>query len=275
MPKVVLASIGGGNMARALIVGSISAGVLTPADWAVAEPDAAKRAEFDRIGVLVERRAVQLASHLGPDSQLLLAVKPQSLAEAGQDAAEIAAGRVVISILAGTPSTKVRSALGGDASRTRIIRAMPNTPAQIGQGCTAVAIGSGALPGDEAVAIKLFGAVGPIVEGIDEPLMDAFTAVAGSGPAYIFYLAEAMLRGAIELGFDPATADRVVRQVITGSAGLLAAGPDRTPAELRSAVTSKGGTTEAACGVLDSGGAMGLFMRALSAARDRGRELSR
>lgn len=278
--------IGGGNMARALIEGSRRAGILTSSDWAVAEPDEAKRRYLDSLGIVTAPVATALPLLRNRDgvaaqgsttaatreSLILLAVKPQSLDEVARDAANLdLSDRIVISILAGTPSVRVRAALGG---RCRIIRAMPNLPASLGQGCTAIALGEGARPGDEAFALRLFSAIGPVVERIDESLMDAFTAVAGSGPAYLFYLAEAMQRAAVSLGFDPAAADRIVRQVIAGSAALLAASPDRAPADLRAAVTSKGGTTEAACNSLDADEVMQAFIRALTAARDRGRALA-
>jgi pyrroline-5-carboxylate reductase len=272
----VLAFIGGGSMARALIEGAIRAGVCPAASIAVAEPDDARRHGLDALGVRTAERASALAPMLAPATQVLLAVKPQSLADAARDAMSIAwRDRVVITILAGTPSAKVRAALGGAGAGEgpRVVRAMPNLPARIGEGCTAVAPGAGACPGDEAMALRLFRAVGPVVEVLDESLMDAFTAVAGSGPAYLFYLAQAMTRAAVSLGFEASMADRVVRQVLSGSAALLLADPARDAEAHRAAVTSKGGTTEAACRVLDEANVMDSFARALTAARDRGRDL--
>jgi len=114
--------------------------------------------------------------------------------------------------------------------------------------------------------------VGDVVD-VPEDLFDAFTGVAGSGPAYVFYLAEAMTRAAVEVGLDPALADRVVRGVISGSAELLARERDTSAAGLRAAVTSKGGTTAAATGSLDDDKVMDAVVRAITAARDRGREL--
>lgn len=268
-------------MARALIEGSIRARALGPGDWLVAEPDGDKRAVFASTGVACVARASEFVGRLGGATQVLLAVKPQMLAavaeeiagaagSAGGSTQSLVAERIVISILAGVPSSRIAASLPG----CRVVRAMPNTPASLGMGCTAIALGAGSRPGDESLALRLFAAAGPVVERIDEGLMDAFTAVAGSGPAYAFYLAEAMTRAAVDLGFEPAVADRVVRQVLAGSAGLLAASAGQSAAELRAAVTSKGGTTEAACRVLDEAGVMRVFARALAAARDRGRELA-
>ncbi len=272
MPAPKLAFIGGGNMARAIIDGALRTAFLSPRDLAVVEPDDARRTHFASLGVAALSHCDALRPLLSTDTQLLLAVKPQSLAEVARDAGPLdLADRVVITILAGTPSPRVRECLGG---RVRVVRAMPNLPAQLGRGCTAVALGEGARPGDDDLAIRLFSSVGPVVERIDESLMDAFTALAGSGPAYLFYLAEAMTRAGEALGFDHAVGDRVVRQVLTGSAALLAASPAQPSSALRAAVTSKGGTTEAACRVLDESRVMDAFLRALTAARDRGRELA-
>ncbi|MCH7873254.1 MAG: hypothetical protein IID33_16280 [Planctomycetes bacterium] len=167
----------------------------------------------------------------------------------------------------------------------RVIRVMPNTPARIGQGMTAIAMGCGAQAGDDALAQAIFAAVGEVVS-IDETLMDAFTAVAGSGPAYVFYLAEAMSAAAVRLGFNQKQADLIVRQTIAGAGNLMVASVDEqtdptgqtgvplSPAALRAAVTSKNGTTYAATTRLDELGVMEAIITAVRAARDRGRELA-
>lgn len=258
-------------MARALVEGALRAEVLAAKDVRVVEPDDARREHFASLGAFGVARVMDLTGKLGASTQIALAVKPQSLAEVARDAAGMdLADRVVITILAGTPSERVRAALGG---QVRVVRAMPNLPAQLGQGCTAIALGAGAREGDEAFAMRLFSAVGPVVERIDESMMDGFTAVAGSGPAYVFYLAEAMTRAAAGLGFTQEVAERIVRQVIAGSGAMMGAG-SLGAGEMRAAVTSKGGTTEAACRVLDDARVMDAVVRALTAARDRGVELS-
>jgi pyrroline-5-carboxylate reductase len=275
-----LAIIGGGTMARAIVRGGLDAGILDPRLVAICEPDEDRREFFRAWGV----RAVESPGELGKwledrepsprAGQILLAVKPQSLAEVGSqwsirlDDADHA-GRVVISILAGSSSAKVREAMGG---RVAVIRVMPNTPASIRKGCSAVAIGAGAKLGDESRAVDIFSALGRVVR-IDESLMDAFTALAGSGPAYVFYLAEAMTRAATEMGFDPQTAQDIARWTIAGS-GLLLEQSDQTPAVLRAAVTSKGGTTAAATASLDGANVREAFATAIQAARDRARAMS-
>lgn len=265
-----IAVIGGGNMGRALVEGGIRAGVVDAGGWLIVEPDAGKRRAFEALGVRTIPNAAELGSQLGPDSQVMLAVKPQMLGDVAREAAGVDWDRVVISILAGVTSAQVREALGAQA---RVIRVMPNTPARIGMGTTGVAIGARARAEDAALALALFRGVGPVVEVVDESLMDAFTAVAGSGPAYLFYVAEAMMRAAEQLGFAPDVADRIVRQTLAGASTLLAEDGAAPPTELRASVTSKGGTTAAATRVLDEAGVMGVFAKALRAARDRGREL--
>jgi len=126
-----------------------------------------------------------------------------------------------------------------------------------------------------AIAGRLFAALGPVVVRIDEGLMDAFTAVAGSGPAYLFYLAEAMERAAVEVGLDAAMARRVVAQTLRGAAALIDGDGQGDPGLLRAAVTSKRGTTAAAVASLERDGVMECWVRAIVAARDRGAELGR
>lgn len=271
-----LAFIGGGNMAHAIIGGGLEAGVIDPARLVVADPDQAKRDRFTQMQIATAPDAAEAITTLDqmPQSdtaQIVLAVKPQMFPNVAEQACPIlqASNRVIISILAGTPSDKIRSALGGTV---RVIRVMPNTPASIRMGMSAIALGAGAQGGDDACANAIFKAVGEVVQ-IDESLMDAYTALAGSGPAYIFYLAEAMTRAAKAMGFENATADRIVRQTVVGAATLNAQSI-QSPEQLRAAVTSKGGTTAAATQALDDADVLNVIVKAIEAARDRGRELA-
>lgn len=264
-----IAVIGGGSMAQAIIRGCLVAGTTPPRAWLVAEHNEAKRAILQRMGVWAVPRAVDLAPMLSRDTPMLLAIKPQSLSAFGAEARGLNMDRVVISILAGTSSAALRRALGG---QPRIVRVMPNLPAQIGRGVTAIALGAGAEPGDERIAELIFSAAGRVIETIPEDLMDAFTAVAGSGPAYVFFLAEVMARAAESLGMDEALARRVVREVIAGS-GEMMVRTSQLPGELRLGVTSKGGTTEAAMNVLHKEEVAEAFIKALTAARDRAKAL--
>jgi len=278
VPAVPLAIIGGGHMGGALARGGVASGALDRGLLMVAEPDDARRAALAAAGIPACATApdalgwLRVADRGSAEGQVLLAVKPQMLAAAAAELAPTMAGapRIVISILAGTPSAKVRAALGDAA---RVVRAMPNLPVSVGLGVTAVARGAGAAEGDEAFAERLFGAVGEVI-AIDEAMMDAFTGVAGSGPAYVFYLAEAMVEAAVGLGFDRSAALLMVRGTVTGAAALLAERAAE-PGDLRAAVTSRGGTTAAAIGVLDAAGVGGHIAAAIRAARDRGAELGR
>jgi len=272
-----LAIIGFGNMGHAILTGGVAAGVLDVAKVVVAELDDSKREAALRIGVLgaFAKPSEALAALIALDGgtgygQVLLAVKPQMLASATGDLGAIMQDRVVISILAGTPSDAVRMALGG---AVRVVRVMPNLPAGIGAGATAIARGAGTTREDAAFATTLFRGVGPLVIELDEDLMDAFTAIAGSGPAYLFYLAEAMVNAAIATGMMPEQAASIVRQTLLGAADLLSRSPD-APGVFRAAVTSKGGTTAAAVAVLEDAGVMQTIEAAIIAARDRGRELA-
>jgi pyrroline-5-carboxylate reductase len=269
-----VAIIGGGTMARAIVEGARAAGTLGE-EWIVAEPDPEARGRFTSAASSAADALAWLRTCETPPGagQILLAVKPQSLdavaAELSPVLADDADERVVVSILAGATSARIRATLGG---RGRIVRVMPNTPIRVGRGVSAVAPGAGARPGDAARAIELFGSVGRVVE-IAESLMDAFTAVAGSGPAYVYYLAEAMGEAAEQLGFPRERAQEIARETVAGAAELLRA-TGETPRSLRQAVTSKGGTTAAATKVLDDAGVMDAVVRAIHAARHRGAELS-
>lgn len=266
------AMIGGGNMGRA-----IAHGALADHDhFIVAEREPQARELLDAPSCETPQQAMDwLLRHEDPrdPAPLVLAVKPQSLAGVASEirAAFDDRSRIVISVLAGVPGAKIRALLGPGA---RVIRAMPNLPAAVRLSCTALCVSAGAHAGDDDFAYDLFRGIGPAVIRIPEELMDAFTAVAGSGPAYLFYLAEAMTAAAIKLGFDAAAADTIVRATLFGASSMLRADP-RTPQAMRTAVTSKGGTTAAATKVLDDAHVIDTFITALTAARNRGQELAK
>lgn len=281
--RPTLLIIGAGNMGRAILGGALRAGVFGPSSVVVAEPNPAARDALPG-GLTTFANAREALAHTlahedpAAPAQVLLAVKPQMLPEVAAELAPLLAqgpSRVVISILAGATAARIAEALSpSNPGHLRIIRAMPNLPALVGQGATAIHITPSARAGDDAFARALFTSIGPLVLTIDEPMMDAFTGVAGSGPAYLFYLAEAMTRAAVDLGFSPADADAMVRQTLLGAATLLAQS-DQPPATLRANVTSKGGTTAAATALLEARGANAAFVDAIKAAQARGRELGR
>lgn len=290
-PRLIV--IGTGNMASAILRGATEAGVLAPEHVWVVDPDQGKRAaaavfstqQFATAAdaLLAEKR---LDDGQASGAQILLAVKPQALAGVAAEIVKMGGmggkpGRIVISILAGTPRRRVVEAFatGSDGGAVRCIRVMPNTPASIRRGISAIAVdppGVGeAAPSqaDLALARAIFTAVGEVIE-IEESLMDAFTAVAGSGPAYLFRFVEALAHAAEGVGFEPAVAAHISRATVTGAAALLAAS-DQNAGDLRAAVTSKGGTTAAALASLEDGGLDQILAAAVRAARDRGEELAR
>lgn len=261
--------IGGGNMARALIGGWIETGISANL-LSVAEPNESARL------ALTQDFGIQCHS----DNQLavqqaevwLLAVKPQlmpSVCQALRAQAD-ASAPLVISIAAGISTASLQSWLGDQA---RIVRAMPNTPALIGQGATGVYAGANVASAARDVATALMSAVGRTVWIEHEQQMDAVTATSGSGPAYFFLLIEAMQKAAVELGLAPETARELVLQTALG-ASMMACDSDKTATELRISVTSPGGTTQAALEVFNDAQFSQLVMHALSAAEARGRELS-
>jgi pyrroline-5-carboxylate reductase len=261
--------IGFGSMASAIVEGALRAGVLSPDQVAAVNPGEGGRARAERLGCRAFARSADALRAL-PAARVMLGVKPQKLGEAASAAQGLATDRCVISILAGATSASIGAALGS----SRVVRVMPNTPAKVGKGITAIANDTNATEADAAFAQALFSAVGEVVE-MPESMLDAFTGVCGSGPAYVFYLAEAMVRGAREVGFNEADADRLVRATIVGAAALLDDDRTHAPGELRARVTSKNGTTAAATDTLDDAAVMDAVARAVVAARDRGRELAR
>ena len=267
--------IGGGNMGGAIVRGAIKAGVLPSASVCIVDPDPAKRQTFGQEGITTADTILGAAAGLDSDTIVLWAVKPQMFPDAAasyRHAVEPLAlanrPSLGISIMAG-----ITAAAATEHSRMPlIVRTMPNLPAQLGLGVTAVCQPDEASDADMAAVHRLLGAVGTVVP-LAEPLLDAFTAIAGSGPAYLFYLAEAMVRSAVAQGIPPAQADAIVRHTLAGSAALLAGRTDANPAQLRSEVTSKGGTTAAAVTVLDEAGVANALVQAIEAGTTRSREL--
>ncbi len=271
MGTIDLISVGGGNMASAIVLGAAERGALDPGRVVVVDPNAEKRERFRAAGVGVCAGLGEVGRAASSGAAVMLAVKPQMLGDVAAGVAGLLSdGGVVWSILAGVPSATVRERCGGLA---RVVRLMPNTPARVGKGCTALAMGAGAEEGDDGLARRVFGAIGAVVE-IEESQMDAFTAVAGSGPAYFFAMVEALAAAGERAGLSPDVAMAAARQTAIGAAGLLD-GSALSAAELRDAVTSKGGTTAAGLGGLSEAGFAEAIERAVLAARDRGAELGR
>ncbi len=259
--EVGVAMIGGGNMGAALLGGMIASGEFEPRSLAVVEKLDARR---DQLVELFP--GVDVVADVPPCAAAVIAVKPDGVADAV--GAVVAAGaRRVLSIAAGVTISTLEAAAGPGVA---VIRAMPNTPALVGLGTAAIAGGATASEDDLEWAEAILGSVG-IVERLDEPLLDAFTGVAGSGPAYVFLFAEALTEAAVAQGIDPAVAERVVPQLLLGAATLL--DRDRDPAQLRRNVTSPGGTTAAGLARFEVHDLRGAVADAVAAATARSREL--
>jgi len=262
--------LGGGNMAEALIKG-ITAAKVYPAENILVSDIRPERLDFlaKQYGVKTAEANSELAAKV---DILVLSVKPQSMTEALQSIKDtFRADTLIISIAAGIKVTNIADVLGDVA----IVRVMPNTPALIGEGASALFANDKAKPMlDKAKSI--FSAVGEAVVVDNEDLIDAVTAVSGSGPAYYFLLMEEMIKAASELGLPEDTARKLVLQTAKGAA-LLAAEANKkgeSPTELRKKVTSPGGTTEAALKVFTEGKFGPLINTAIKRARDRSRELA-
>ncbi|MES2918859.1 MAG: pyrroline-5-carboxylate reductase [Pseudomonadota bacterium] len=260
--------IGAGNMATALAGGIAARGwaaagiALSDAIPAALEPHAA-RGHFTS----TDNRAVVERADV-----LVLAVKPQVMAQVLTPLAGLVQARrpLIISIAAGIPVASLAHWLGGDLP---IVRAMPNTPALVQAGATGLFASTAVSHEQRAEAEAILGAVGLTLWVGEERLIDAVTAVSGSGPAYFFYVMEAMIAAGRELGLDADTARALTLQTALGSAQMAIAA-DVGPAELRRRVTSPGGTTERAVAAFDAAGLQAIFSRALAACAARGAELA-
>ena len=263
--------VGSGNMAEALIKGIIAAKIYAPENVLVSDIRA-ERLEFlaDKYGVTAVKNNAELS---GKVETLVLSVKPQNMTDAlGSIKDAIGVETLVISIAAGIRIAKIAAVLGDMA----IVRVMPNTPALIGEGASALYANERAKSLLEQ-ALSIFSSVGKAVVVDNEDLIDAVTAVSGSGPAYYFLLMEEMVKAGIKLGLPENVAKDLVLQTAKG-AGLLAVDGDKrgeTPAALRQKVTSPGGTTEAALKIFSDGNIGVLIASAIKHARDRSVELSR
>ena len=265
----VVAFIGGGNMARSLIGGMIARGA-DPARVRVAEPVEALRealkADFDVPCFATAAEAVEGAS------VWLLAVKPQVMRTVCGELTAVAQDTrpVAISVAAGITSGQLSGWLGGDVA---VVRAMPNTPALLGAGITGLFANARTDATQRAQAATLLDAVGPTVWIEDEAQMDAVTAVSGSGPAYVFLLAEAMQAAGEAQGLPTDAARTLATHTLMGAARMLVESGEPA-AVLRKRVTSPGGTTQAAIETFEAGGLRTLVDDAVTAATRRGRELS-
>lgn len=263
-----IAFIGGGNMATALISGLMRK-PRPGTKVRVAEPDQQSRqrlrAEF---GVQTFASA---AEAVGDADVIVLAVKPQVMPSVlAEISSSVLPTQLILSIAAGTTINSMVNQLNPDQA---VIRCMPNTPALIGAGISGLYANAHCRQHHREQAERILAAAGDTVWIEDEHLMDAVTAISGSGPAYFFLLTEALARAGEELGLPPEVAQQLASKTCIGAGAMLAQATE-SPAELRHRVTSPGGTTQAAIESFEQGGLRDIVLRAAKAADDRGRELA-
>ncbi len=262
-----LVLLGAGKMGQAMLDGWLARG-LAPKKLMVLEPQPGKAIKaLARRGLALNPKAKP-----APASAIVIAVKPQTAPDAVPALGpHVGKGTLVISIMAGRTLRFLEQALPAGAA---VVRAMPNTPAAIGRGITVAVANNNVTARQRRQASDLLAAIGAVEWVSDEALMDAVTAVSGSGPAYVFLLAEAMTKAGIAVGLPAALAARLARETVAGSGELLKRS-ELDAATLRQNVTSPGGTTAAALDVLmGPGGFDELLGRAIAAATRRGRELA-
>jgi len=258
--------IGGGRMGEALLAGLLADGWATADQITVVEPVEARRVE------LAERHpGLILAEAPAGADGVILAVKPGHVPEVARSLRVLGAAAVgrVLSIAAGVTIATIESELGGGVP---VVRAMPNTPALVGAGASAIAGGTHATADDLAWAEAVLGAVGIVVR-VGEGQLDAVTGLSGSGPAYVFLVAEALIEAGVLVGLPRDVSTDLAVQTLLGSARLLAE-TDDDAATLRAAVTSPGGTTAAGLRALEDRATRAALIAAVVAARDRSAELA-
>ena len=261
--------IGAGNMGTAIVRGLVAAQVAEPHDITAVDADEnqLKKVAADP-GV---NAATNLETLAGASDAIIVAVKPQSMEDALHDLSRhVGPSHLIISIAAGISTGFIEERLGG---QVRVVRVMPNTPAMVRTGATALCRGSRATDDDMQFAVRLFSAVGTTVV-VDEEQMDAVTALSASGPAYFFYLVEKLTKAGVEQGLSAEDAGELARQTLYGASRLLRE-TGAAPEELRARVTSKEGTTAAAVAVFEAADLGRIISQAVSAGVTRSKELGR
>jgi pyrroline-5-carboxylate reductase len=263
-----IAFLGAGNMGEALVRGLLAAQRVQPQQLIVTDIRPERLEWFEH----------NFAVHIQMDNALavakadivLLAVKPQQMSEVlASFKPQMSNQKLIVTIAAGVPTSRIERELGG---QTRVVRVMPNTPALVGAGAAALCKGAHATDDDLATAMEILGAVGIAVK-TEEKYLDAVTALSGSGPAYVFYVTEAMIRAGVAAGLSEEMANKLAVQTVVGAAKLMAESGE-PPETLRRKVTSPGGTTEAALKVMGERKLAEIFAEAINAAEKRSRELS-
>lgn len=264
----IIAFIGGGNMARALVAGLLQAGH-EPGALRIADPDSAQHEKLRELEATLAIGSDN-ATAISDADAIVLAVKPQVLPDVAQ-AITLQNQQLIVSVAAGTTLAALENWLG---TGTACVRVMPNQPALVGAGMSVLCASPAVSEAQRKLANYLAGAGGETAWLEEESLMDAVTAVSGSGPAYFYLLMEMLEDAARDMGIEPQVARQLAVQTAYG-AGLAARESDMPPGELRRMVTSPGGTTQAALETLEQGDIRRLFAKALMAARQRSAELGR
>lgn len=263
-----LGFIGAGNMAGALIKGLIAAKLYKPKNIIASDTVPAQLKKLKKtynIEGFNDNRAVVRAAQT-----IILAVKPQILDHVLVEIQpEVTKDKLFISIAAGVTLHRLETGLGGNA---RVVRVMPNTPALLGKGIAVVVRGKEAKPKDEKLTVTMFRGVGEALAVKDEALMDPVTGLSGSGPAYVYLFAEALIAGGVQEGLDPKVATKLTYQTIEGAVAMLKE-TGKTPKELRDMVTSPGGTTLAGLSRLAEGSFTDIVVAGVGAATRRSKEL--
>jgi pyrroline-5-carboxylate reductase len=261
-----LGIIGGGAMGSALLKGIIDRGLIKADDMYVVEIDPAKRTKLkENYRIHVTGDLNEMVVHC---QTLILAVKPNMVpAVLGDLAAKLNNNFLVISIAAGVPLAVLENKL----PQVRLIRVMPNTPARIGKGVSAYTLGANTSDEDDRQVAALLGCVGKVIK-VPEYLLDAVTAVSGSGPAYVYYFVEALIDAGVMIGLSRADARVLVTETVLGSVELMKETAEE-PAKLKNEVTSPGGTTAAGLFELQQGACAGIIMKAVLAAAQKSKEL--
>jgi len=266
-----LAFIGAGNMAEAIARGLIASKTLAPGQMIASDISPERRMLFER--QLDIKCVTDNLEAVKDASAILLAVKPQQMADALAGIGTVITDKtLVISIAAGINTRFIETNLGL-GTHWKVVRTMPNTPMLVGLGAVAIAPGAFATKADVTVASKFFSPAAEVVE-VTEDKLDAVTALSGSGPAYVFYLIEHMIAAGIELGLSKEQAELLAKQTVLGSASMAKTSND-TPEELRRKVTSPNGTTQAAIESLDASRAGDSIRQAIAGACARSIELGK
>jgi len=261
----MIAFIGGGNMASAIIGGLVKSGRAADS-IVVVDPGTAQRDKLH--GELGVRTLAAADATLAPASTVVWAVKPQLFNAAAAPCAAFVANALQLSVMAGIRSDAIVRA----TCAARVVRTMPNTPALVGQGMTGLFARDAVSAADRAGVEAVLAPTGRLLWVAREDDLDAVTALSGSGPAYVFYFVEAMMEAAEQMGLSAEQGKALALATFAGATSLAQASPD-TPALLRERVTSKGGTTYAALSSLEASGVKTAFISALKAAQRRAREL--